>query len=119
MHSVPIKVAFCAMMERRPCPLWVRNRHPEDTCRFPLYPSKRTLIDGVEMSAWCHNRTHAAGAKSILSTVTLHRFVHEPLELDRKRVKKGHLTLRHDQACGIRLRRNPPLSACSSAPKEL
>src|SRR5580692_11633725 len=30
-----------------------------------------------------------------------------------------HLTLRHYQACGILSRRNPPLSACTSAPKEL
>src|SRR5215471_14592434 len=65
------------------------------------------------------NRTHAADARSFLSALALHRFVREPLELDRKWMSKAHLTLRHDQACGILFRRNPPLSACASAPKEL
>ena len=67
----------------------------------------------------CHIRTHAANAKPFLSVLALHRFVCEPLELDRKWMSKPHLTLRHDQACGILSRRNPPLSACTSAPKEL
>jgi hypothetical protein len=49
----------------------------------------------------------------------LHRFVREPLELDRKWMSKSHLTLRHYQACGILSRRNPPLSACTSVPKDL
>src|SRR5262245_21829747 len=71
------------------------------------------------MSAKCQERTHAARAQSLLSATALQRLVHKPLGLDRKRVSKGHLTLRHDQACSIRLRRNPPLSACRSGPKEL
>jgi hypothetical protein len=32
------------------CPLWVRNGHPEDKDRGPLYSSKQTLIEGVEKS---------------------------------------------------------------------
>jgi hypothetical protein len=42
-----------------------------------------------------------------------------PFELDRKSVSKGRLTLLHCQARRILLRRNPPLGACTSAPKEL
>jgi len=54
-----------------------------------------------------------------LSAFALQRFIREPLELDRKWMSKAHLTLRHYQACGILFRRNPPLSAGKSAPKEL
>src|SRR6266481_4982068 len=54
-----------------------------------------------------------------LSALALHRVVREPLELDRKWMSKAHLTLRHDQACGILSRRNPPLRAGASAPIEL
>jgi hypothetical protein len=39
------------------------------------------------------------------------------LELDHEWMP--HLTLGHDQARGIRSRRNPPLSACASAQEEL
>src|SRR6267154_5730595 len=69
------------------------------------------------MAALGHIRTQAANAKPFLSVLVLHRFVREPLELDHKWMP--HLTLRHYQACGIPSRRNPPLSACTSAPKEL
>jgi hypothetical protein len=54
-----------------------------------------------------------------LSALALDRLVRELLELDRKWMNKGHLTLRHYQACDIPFGRNPPLSACKSAPKEL
>src|SRR3954462_11922677 len=54
-----------------------------------------------------------------LSALALHRFVREPLELDRKRMSKRCLTLHHDQARGILPRQNPPLRACTSAPEEL
>src|SRR5215470_18060715 len=60
-----------------------------------------------------------SGCEAILSALALHRLVREPLELDRKWMSKAHLTLCHYQACGILFRRNPPLSACASAPKEL
>src|SRR6516225_5925169 len=60
-----------------------------------------------------------SGCEAILSALALHRFVREPLELGRKWMSKAHLTLRHDQACGILFWRNPPLRACASAPKEL
>src|SRR5882724_2357769 len=52
-----------------------------------------------------------------LSAFALHRFVRQPFELDHKWMP--HLTLRHYQACGILFRRNPPLGACTSAPKQL
>src|ERR1700751_3404107 len=61
--------------------------------------------------------TSLAPAKSL--ALALQRFVSEPLELGRKRVNKGHLTLGHDQTCSIRLGRNPPLRACGAAPIEL
>src|SRR5207344_2132258 len=51
---------------------------------------------------------HAANPNPLLSALVLHRFVREPLELDRKRMRKRCLTLHHDQARGILLRRNPP-----------
>src|SRR5262249_32827989 len=60
-----------------------------------------------------------SAARLFLSALALHRFVREPLELDRKWMRKAHLTLRHYQACGILVKRNPPLGACTSAPKEL
>src|SRR5262249_55285488 len=75
----------------------------------PLYPTKRTFAVQTPMSA----------ARLYLSALALHRFVREPLELDRKWMRKAHLTLRHYQACGILVKRNPPLGACTSAPKEL
>src|SRR3954468_19656061 len=58
-------------------------------------------------------------ANPFLSALALHRFVREPLELDRKRMSKPRLTLRHDQARGLLSRRNPPLRACASAPEQL
>src|SRR5262249_3630169 len=75
----------------------------------PLSPPKRTFAVQTPMSA----------ARLFLSALALHRFVREPLELDRKWMRKAHLTLRHYQACGILVKRNPPLGACTSAPKEL
>src|SRR5262249_2004773 len=63
------------------------------------------------------NRPHAADARRVLSAFVLHRLVREPFELDHKWMP--HLTLRHYQACGIPFKRNPPLGACTSAPKEL
>src|SRR5262249_46524889 len=72
-----------------------------------------------EMTRWASAGLNPADARPVLSAFALHRFVREPLELDRKWMGKAHLTLRHDQACGIRFRRNPPLRACASAPKEL
>jgi hypothetical protein len=51
------------------------------------------------------------------SALALHCFVGEPFELGHKWMPR--LTLRHYQACGILFRRNPPLGACTSAPKEL
>src|SRR2546430_1728599 len=60
-----------------------------------------------------------SGCEAILSALALHRVVREPLELDRKWMRKAHLTLRHDQACGILFWRNPPLRARASAPREL
>src|SRR5262245_25698142 len=54
-----------------------------------------------------------------LSAFALHRFVREPLELDPNRVNKGPLALQHYQASRILFRRNPPLGACATAPKEL
>src|SRR5215468_3802031 len=77
---------------------------------------RRNLYGG---KAYGHSASFYAGCEAILSAFALHRFVREPLELDRKWMGKAHLTLRHDQACGIRFRRNPPLRACASAPKEL
>src|SRR5262249_57227605 len=60
-----------------------------------------------------------SGCEAILSALALHRFVREPLELGPKWMSKAHLTLCHYQARGVLFRRNPPLSACASAPKEL
>jgi hypothetical protein len=56
-------------------------------------------------------------ARKAISAFALHRFVREPFELDHKWMT--HLTLRHDQAGGIRFRRNPPLGAHTSVPEEL
>jgi hypothetical protein len=36
---------------------WIKSRHPEGKQRCPLYPQKRTLIDGVKESALCQKRT--------------------------------------------------------------
>src|SRR5262245_58905138 len=72
-----------------------------------------------EMTRWARAGLNPADARPFLSAFALHRFVREPLELDRKWMGKAHLALRHDQACGIRFRRNPPLRACAPAPKEL
>jgi len=55
------------------------------------------------MTAKGNERTDAAGAR-FLSAFALHRLVREPLELDRKRLSKGILTLHHDQACGVLFR---------------
>jgi hypothetical protein len=54
-----------------------------------------------------------------LSAFAPHRFVRELLELDRNRVSKGRLTLRHYQGRSILFRRNPPLGGCTAGPKEL
>src|SRR5262245_9349570 len=71
------------------------------------------------MSAFCLERTHPADARPFLSAFALHRFIREPLKLDSNRVSEGHITLRHYQACNILFRRNPPLGACTTAPKKL
>src|SRR5262249_13144905 len=72
-----------------------------------------------EMTRWAGAGLNPADARPFLSAFALHRFVREPLELAREWSGKAHPTLRHDQACGVRSRRNPPLRACASAPKEL
>src|SRR5215475_10722552 len=69
-----------------------------------------------EMTRWAGVGLTLTDARPVLSAFALHRFVREPLEFDRKWMGKAHLALRHDQACGIRFRRNPPLRACASAP---
>src|SRR5229473_3690531 len=85
--------------------------------RCPLYSQSDAVAGQQRIDTMCHIRIHAANAKPFLSVLALHRFVREPLELDHKWMP--HLTLRHYQACGILSRRNPPLSASTSAPKEL
>src|SRR6266446_5371958 len=96
---------------------------------IPSNQSPGTKHEGGGTSGFCSEREAIGDPASrislrsiratCLSAFALHRFVREPLELDRKWMSKAHLTLRHDQACSIRFRRNPPLSACASAPKEL
>src|SRR5260221_283876 len=98
---------------------------------YRLFPSKDGLGGGVVDS-----ERPAAGARVLprnapgggagrtavcppSRALGLPRVVREPLELDRKWMRKAHLTLRHDQACGILFGRNPPLRACASAPREL
>src|SRR6516165_1313439 len=80
---------------------------------------QETLLAGSEPAELGQNRTHAADARPFSSALALHRFIREPLELDRKWMSKAHLTLRHYQACRILFRRNPPLSAGKTAPKKL
>jgi hypothetical protein len=41
-------------LSQRLCPLWVKNRHPQDTRRCPLYPRKRTFCAAVENSLFDH-----------------------------------------------------------------
>src|SRR4029077_21055440 len=64
-------------------------------------------------------RRRAAGCDPSPSGFAFPRLIREPLELGREWMRKAHLALRHDQACGILFGRNPPLRACASAPKEL
>src|SRR5947209_20500756 len=53
------------------------------------------------------------------SALALHLLVGQPLELEYKWMKEGHLTLCHHQARDIRVRRYPPLCTGNSAPIEL
>src|SRR5215831_16619288 len=39
------------------CPLWVTSGHSAAQSRCPLYPQKRTSVEGVRRSALCQKRT--------------------------------------------------------------
>ena len=45
-------------------PLWVRNRHPQDTRRCPLYPRKRTFCAAVEKLVIRSPRRRAVAARA-------------------------------------------------------
>src|SRR5262249_46178611 len=47
------------------CPLWVKSRHRGYLKECPLYPQKRTLKLGPEMSALCQKRTSTEGAPKL------------------------------------------------------
>src|SRR5262249_11462636 len=101
-------VTFCCT---RGCSAPGQSRSSVDVASMSGLPPQADLSASITDSR--------SGCEAILSALALHRFVREPLELDRKWMSKAHLTLCHYQACGILFRRNPPLSACASAPKEL
>src|SRR6516165_4882961 len=49
-------------------PLWVKSRYWGRCDRCPLYPQKRTFVEGVWMSALCQKRTFDTLAYSITSS---------------------------------------------------
>jgi hypothetical protein len=55
-----VRSLFCvATILKTQCPLWVRSRHQRMSVSCPLFPRKRTLIDGVGESALCQKQTSA------------------------------------------------------------
>src|SRR5580704_13339468 len=84
-----------------------------------FYSRNGTCLSCIDSQASGISTTSFSGCEAIPSALALHRVVREPLELGREWMRKAHLALRHDQACGILFGRNPPLRACASAPKEL
>jgi len=46
----------------RACPLWVKSRHRSVSSQCLLYPQKRALKVGREMSALCQKQTFRSGA---------------------------------------------------------
>ena len=59
-----LRIACIAAKLRDGCPLWVISGHSMRSRPCPLYPSKRTLVECLAMSAICQKRTFCTAAET-------------------------------------------------------
>ena len=64
-NGVPGSACTTAILSRS-CPLWVKSGHRGELKGCPLYPRKRTLELGREMSAKCQKQTFCDAVKIVV-----------------------------------------------------